>query len=214
LSISDFDQALEEIIPEDLLSEPPEADNPTICSEVPDDGLLSHDSVGQEIAQVVSRTSSTLECGLSREDADPSCLTPMDVAEGSSAVEVAAAEDPAPEGGAGSDPAPEGVGVGSSSVASMDVHIGSPLVQSEEAEVTHLSTTLAGLVTLEANDPNTGSLSLANEAEVPLSRAFDIVAADLPSSSNVSTLPALGLPLFLSNLQVSRLLFFTVPLAN
>jgi hypothetical protein len=32
LSISDFDQALEEIIPEDLLSESPEADNPTICS--------------------------------------------------------------------------------------------------------------------------------------------------------------------------------------
>ena len=32
LSISNFDQALEEIIPEDLLSERPEADNPTICS--------------------------------------------------------------------------------------------------------------------------------------------------------------------------------------
>jgi hypothetical protein len=31
-SISDFDQALEEIIPENLLSEPPEADNPIICS--------------------------------------------------------------------------------------------------------------------------------------------------------------------------------------
>jgi hypothetical protein len=32
------------------------------------------------------------------------------VTEESSALEVAAAEDPAPEGGAGSDPAPEGVG--------------------------------------------------------------------------------------------------------
>jgi hypothetical protein len=32
LSISNFDQALEEIIPEDLLSERPEADNPTIYS--------------------------------------------------------------------------------------------------------------------------------------------------------------------------------------
>jgi hypothetical protein len=49
LSISDFDQALEEIIPEDLLSEPPEADNPTIFSEIPDDGLLPHDSTEQEI---------------------------------------------------------------------------------------------------------------------------------------------------------------------
>jgi hypothetical protein len=31
LSISDFDQALEEVVPEDILSEPPEADIPTIC---------------------------------------------------------------------------------------------------------------------------------------------------------------------------------------
>jgi hypothetical protein len=60
--------------------------------------------------------------------------------------------------------------------------------------------TLAGLVTLEASDPNAGSLPHADEVEVPLSRAFDIVAADLPSSSNVSILPALGLSLFLSNL--------------
>jgi hypothetical protein len=128
LSISDFDQALEEIIPEDLLSEPPEANNPTICSEVPDDGLLPHDSAGQEITRVVSRTSSTLEGGLPREDADPSHLTPMDVDEGSSVLEVAAVEDLAPKGGDGSDPAPEGVGAGSPSAASMDVHVGSPPV--------------------------------------------------------------------------------------
>jgi hypothetical protein len=96
LSISDFDQALEEIIPKDLLSEPPEADNPTICSEVLDEGLLSHDPAGQEITWVVSHASSTLEGGLPCEDADPSHLAPMDVAEGSSALEVAATEDPAP----------------------------------------------------------------------------------------------------------------------
>jgi hypothetical protein len=36
----------------------------------------------------------------------------MDMAEGSSTLEVAATEDPVPEGGAGSDPAPEGVGAG------------------------------------------------------------------------------------------------------
>ena len=208
LSISDFDQTLEEVIPEDILLEPPEADISTICSEVPDGGLSLLDSAGQEVTRVVSRASSTFEGSLSCKSVDLSHPAPMDVAEESSALEVAAAEGPTPEGGAGSDPAPEGVGVGSSSVASMDVHIGSPLVQSEEAEVTHLSTTLAGLVTLEANDPNTGSLTLANEAEVPLSRAFDIVVADLPSSSNVSTLPALGLPLFLSNLKASRLLLF------
>jgi hypothetical protein len=39
LSISGFDQALEEVILEDILLEPPEADIPTICSEVPDGGL-------------------------------------------------------------------------------------------------------------------------------------------------------------------------------
>jgi hypothetical protein len=175
LSISDFDQELEEIILEDLLSEPPEADNPTICSEVPDDGLLPRDPAGQEITRVVSSASSALEGGLPCEDADPSHLAPMDMAEGSSALEVAVMEDPAPEGGAESDPALKGVGAGSLSAASMDVHVGSPPVHSEEAAVTHLSTTLAGLVTLEASDPNAGSLPPADEAEVPLSRAFDIV---------------------------------------
>jgi hypothetical protein len=127
----------------------------------------------------------------------------MDMAEGSLALEVAAAEDLAPEDGAGSNPTPEGVGAGSPSVVSMDVHVGSPPVQSKEVVVTHLSTALAGLVTLEASDLDVGSLPPANEVEVPLIHALDIVAADLPSSSNVSTLPALGLPMFLSNLQVS-----------
>jgi hypothetical protein len=141
-----------------------------------------------------------LEGGLRCEDADPSHLAPIDMAEGSSALDVAVMEDPTPEGGAGSDPAPQGVGAGSPSTASMDVHVGSPPVQSKEATVTHLSTALAGLVTLEASDPNAGSLPPADEAEVPLSRAFDIIDANLPSSSNVSNLPALGLPLFLSNL--------------
>jgi hypothetical protein len=66
LSISDFDQALEEVVLKDILSEPPEADNPTIYSEVPDDGLLPHDSAGQEVTRVVSRASSTLEGGLAK----------------------------------------------------------------------------------------------------------------------------------------------------
>ena len=68
LSISDFDQALEEIIPEDLLSEPPEADSPIIYSKVPDDGLLPRDPAGQEITRVISRASSTIEGGLARCD--------------------------------------------------------------------------------------------------------------------------------------------------
>jgi hypothetical protein len=125
-------------------------------------------------------------------------------------LEVAATEGPAPEDGAGSDPTPEGVGAGSSSVASMDVHVGSLPVQSEEPAVTHLSVALASLVTLEASDPDAGSLLPTDEAEVSPSRAFDIVPVDIPSSSNASILPAMGLPLFLSNLQVNQLSFFTI----
>jgi hypothetical protein len=113
---------------------------------------------------VVSRASSTLEGSLPCKSVDPSHPTPMEVAKGPSALEVAAAQDPAPEGGPGGDPAPEGVvgsypapeggassnpapkGVGacSLSTSSMDVHIGSPPVWSEEATVTHVSTALAG----------------------------------------------------------------------
>jgi hypothetical protein len=49
LSISDFDQVLEEVIPEDMLSEPPADDILAVCSEVPDDGLSLLDSAGQEV---------------------------------------------------------------------------------------------------------------------------------------------------------------------
>jgi hypothetical protein len=200
LSISDFDQALEEVVPEDILSEPHEADIPTICSEVPDGGLMVHDSAGQEVARVVSRASSTLEGGLPWKSIDPSHPTPMDVAEGSSALEVAAAEGPAPEGGAGSDPAPEGVGAGSLSAASMDVHVGSPPVRSEEAALMHVSMALAGQVALEANEPDARSLPPADGAKVPPSHVLEIILADLPLSIHAPTLPTLGLPLFLSNL--------------
>jgi hypothetical protein len=204
LSISDFDQALEEVIPEDILSEPPEADIPTICSEVPDGCIMLHDSAMQEVTWVVSHASSTLEGGLPCKSVDPGFPAPMDVAEGSSALEVAVAEGPAPEGGAGSDPAPEGVGAGSLSAVSMDVHVGSPLVRSEEAVVTHVSMALASPVTLEASEPDARSLSPADGAEVPPIHALEIIRVDLPSSSHAPTLPALGLPLFLSNLQASQ----------
>jgi hypothetical protein len=64
LSISDFDQALEEVIPEDILPEPPEADIPAVRSEVPDGGLQLLGSAEQEVTRVVSCTSSTLEGGI------------------------------------------------------------------------------------------------------------------------------------------------------
>jgi hypothetical protein len=117
---------------------------------------MLHDSVGQEVTRVVSRASSTLEGGLPCKSVDPGLPAPMDVAEGSSALEVAAAEGPTPKG----------VGAGSLSAASMDVHVGSPPVRSEEAVVTHVSTALADQVTLEASEPDARCLSHADGAEV------------------------------------------------
>jgi hypothetical protein len=223
LSISDFDQALEEVIPEDILSEPPKADIPTICLEVPNGGLSLLDSAEQEVTQVVSHASSTLEGGLACKDADPSYPTPMEVVEGPSALEVAAAEDPTLEGGGGSYPAPEGVTgsdptpVGSASGdpapkgvqacslsnASMDVHIGSSPIRSEEVMAARASTTLTGQVALEVGEPDAKSLLSIGGAEVTPGSALEIVPADLPSSSHAPAPPALGLPLFLSNLEVS-----------
>jgi hypothetical protein len=46
--------------------------------------------------------------------------------------------------------------------------------------------------------------------EVSPSRAFNIVPVDVPSTSSAPMLPALGLPLVLSNLQMNQLLLLTV----
>jgi hypothetical protein len=56
LSITDFDQALEDVIPEDMLSEPTAGDMMDVCSRIPD--------VGLEVSRAVSRASSTLEGSL------------------------------------------------------------------------------------------------------------------------------------------------------
>jgi hypothetical protein len=101
LSISDFDQALEEVIPEDMLSEPTADDMMVVCSEIPDMGL--------EVSRAVSRASSTLEGSLRCQDAGQDCPTHMEVTEDPSALEVAAVENPVLEEGAGSYLAPEGV---------------------------------------------------------------------------------------------------------
>jgi hypothetical protein len=169
---------------------------------------------------VVSRALSTLEGSLPCKDTDPSYPTPMEVDVGPSALEVAAAEDPAPEGGTGSYPAPEGVAgsdpapVGSASSnlapedvqtcslsnASMNVHIGSSPIWSEGVMAACASMALTGQVALEAGELDARSLLSAGGAEVTLGSALEIVPADLPSSSHAPAPPALGLPLFLSNL--------------
>jgi hypothetical protein len=56
LSLAIFDQTLEDMVLEDLLSEPADGEMMDICAEVPDAGL--------ELSRAVSRASSTLERGL------------------------------------------------------------------------------------------------------------------------------------------------------
>jgi hypothetical protein len=101
LSIADFDRALDDVVPEDMLSEPTIGDMMDVCSEIPDMGL--------EVSRAVSRASSTLEGSLRCKEVGQDCPTPMEVTEDPSALEVAVVENPAPEGDVGSYPAPEGV---------------------------------------------------------------------------------------------------------
>jgi hypothetical protein len=186
LSILDFDQALEEVVPEDMLSEPTADDIPAVYLVVPDGGLSLLDSTGQEVTRAVSHASLTLEGSLQCQEAGLSHPTPMEATEGPSALEVATVEDPAPEGGAGSYPAPEGVAgsdptlvgsasykpapegvqVGSLSHASMDVHVGSTPPQSDGATVVHASTVSNGQVALEAGELDARSLLSAGRAEI------------------------------------------------
>jgi hypothetical protein len=109
LTMSAIDHALEEIILEDLLSEPPEVERSVIRSEVPDDVRLADDHVGKEIIWIDSHTSLTLEGGLAHEDilaldiASQGHPAPLGMTEGASASEGAAKDNPVPEGGAEGD---------------------------------------------------------------------------------------------------------------
>ena len=128
--MSAIDHALEEIIPEDLLSEPPEVESSVVRTEVPNDMPLASNPVGQEITWTVSHTSSTLEGDLDHGDtpaldvAGQGHPAPVDTTEGALASECAAKDNPALEGGPEDDPAPKGAELGSSLAASMDVHVG------------------------------------------------------------------------------------------
>jgi hypothetical protein len=143
---------------------------------------------------------------------------PEGAAKGDSTPEGAIEGDPAPEGASEGEPTPEGPKLGSSSASSMDVHVGSPLVQSEEPAVTSLNlpTALVCPVTLEVSDPGVEDPLHAVGAEVPLGvalgmssnhplelkSALDIASISVPPFDGTSTPLALGFPLFLSNLQV------------
>jgi hypothetical protein len=83
LSLVNFDQTLEDMVPEDLLSEPADGDAVDVCADVFDTGLGS--------SRAASRASSTLERGLEGQGTDLDRLAPMEVAEGPSALEAATA---------------------------------------------------------------------------------------------------------------------------
>jgi hypothetical protein len=215
MMMSAIDHALEEIIPEGLLLELPEAGDAGIRVEVPDDVPSASLLAGQEITRAVSHASSTFEGCLICEDTS----VPNVTREGYPAPEGTIEDNPAPEGVTEGGLAPEGLELGSSSAASMVVHVGSPPVQSEEAAVTSLDlpTALAGPATLEVSNPGVEDPLRAVGAEIPLGvalsmsynpslalkPALDIASTSVPLFDCISTPLALGFPLFLSNLQVS-----------
>jgi hypothetical protein len=226
LSLANFDQTLEDMVPEDLLLEPVDDDATEACAAMPDAGLRS------------SRASSTLEHDLEGRDADLDCSGPTEVAEGPSTLGVVTAERldplnnadtcpapedvvgedlarvkstshcPAPEGVAGDDPAqvgsancnpaPEDVRARSPSCTSMDVHVGSPPHS-------------GGMVVAPILDQG-----VALEGSVPAGLASDSVectelvptgllqaASDGGLASDYQLIsPDLGIPSFFSNLQV------------
>jgi hypothetical protein len=98
--------------------------------------------------------------------------------------------------------------VGFPSHTSMDVHVGSSPPRSDGATAVHASTTLNKQVALEVGKIDVRSPISADGAEITPDNALQIVPVDLPPSSHDIAPPALGLPSFLSNLQVSQLLAF------
>jgi hypothetical protein len=120
--MSATDHALEEIILEDLLLEPPETESSVARTEVPGDVPLADNLVGQEITWTVSHASSTLEGGLAHRDtlaldvAGQGYPAHVGMIEGASASEGATEDNPAPKDGAEDDLAPKGAELGSSSL--------------------------------------------------------------------------------------------------
>jgi hypothetical protein len=193
LSIANFDQALEDVVPEDMLSEPTDGDMMDVCSNTPD--------VGLEVSRAASCASSTLEGSLRSQEVGQGRSIPMEVTENPSTLEVAVAENPvlkggagsclAPEGVAGNDPArvgsascnpaPEGVRAGSPSHTSMDVHVGSSPPHSGGIIAAHASNEE---VALEVGAPDARVLMPASGVELIPGDVLQIAPVDIPSSSH------------------------------
>jgi hypothetical protein len=230
LSLANFDQTLEDMVPEDLLSEPADGDTMDVCADVFDAGLGS--------SQAASHASSTLERGLEGQETDFDRLTLVEVTEGPSALEAAAAENltlrdgvdayPDPEGVAGDDsarlgsvshdPAPEGVAgddpaqVGSVSYdpAPEGVRAGSPSCTSMDVHVgspPHSGCMVVAQVSgqgvaLEASVPDDQALGSADDTELVPAGSLQVApdGDSMPSHQLISH--DLGVPSFFSNLQV------------
>jgi hypothetical protein len=118
LSLANFDQTLEDMVPEDLLSEPADDGVMEVCADVLNTGLGS--------SRAASRASSTLEHGLEGQETDLDRLAPMEVIEGPSALEAAIAENLVLKDGADTYPAPEDVAGDDSARAGSASHCPAP----------------------------------------------------------------------------------------
>jgi hypothetical protein len=217
LSITNFDEALEDVIPKDMLSEPTDGDMMDVCSDTPDLGL--------EVSWAVSRALSTLESGLRSQEVGHGRSIPMEVTENPSALEVAVAKNPvlkggashcpAPGGVAGNDPArvgsascnpaPDGVRASSPSHTSMDVHVGSSPPHSGDIIAAHASN--EG-VALEVSATDARVLMPASGVELIPGDVLQIAPIDIPSSNHHLASRDLGFPSFFYNLQVIWLFLF------
>jgi hypothetical protein len=231
LSLANFDQTLEDMVPEDLLSEPVDDGAMEACVDVPDAGLRS------------SRASSTLERDLEGREADLDCHGPMEVAEDPSTLEVVTAESldlkngadtcpapedvagddlarvksashcPAPEGAAGDDPAqvgsanydpaPEGARAGSPSCTSMDVHAGSP----PHSGCMVVAQTLDQRIALEGSVPADRVFGSVEGTELIPTGSLQATSGGGLTPGYQLISPDLGIPSFFSNLQVLVMYF-------
>jgi hypothetical protein len=230
LSLANFDQTLEDMVPEDLLSEPADGDAMDVCADVFNAGLGS--------SRAASRASSTLERGPEGQETDLDRLVLMEVTKGPSALEAAAAKNlalkdgvdayPAPEGVAGDDSArvgsvshdlaPEGVAgddpaqVGSASYdpAPEGVRAGSPSCTSMDAHAGSpphsgcmvVAQAFGQGIALEASVPDDQVLGSANDTELVPASSLQAAPDGDPTPSHQLISHDFGIPSFFSNLQV------------
>jgi hypothetical protein len=230
LSLANFDQTLEDMVPEDLLSEPADGDAMDVCADVFNAGLGS--------SRAASRASSTLERGPEGQETDLDRLVLMEVTKGPSALEAAAAKNlalkdgvdayPAPEGVVGDDSArvgsvshdlaPEGVAgddpaqVGSASYdpAPEGVRAGSPSCTSMDAHAGSpphsgcmvVAQAFGQGIALEASVPDDQVLGSANDTELVPASSLQAAPDGDPTPSHQLISHDFGIPSFFSNLQV------------